>query len=156
MAWHFTEFYKAMYDRLTGDTTLTGLLGGSRIYSVRAPDAVQTYVVTQVQTSGTQDEAFRTMVRDYRIAITIINPAEATGNTDPLELQGQIAERIEGNWYEKAFGVAPDYGLARWTPTLSSWGCTPLELIDIQTLDAGANRLAMGLAFEVRITKEAV
>ena len=107
-----------MYDRLNGDATLGGLLNG--VYSIAAPDSDKTYVVTAIETAGTEDEAFRTLVREYRLAITIINPAEATGATDPLDLQGQIAERIEGNWYEKASGTNPDYGLARWTPTLTS------------------------------------
>ena len=159
MAWHYTEFYEAVYDRLSADATLGGLIQGA--WSVAAPEKmpdqtpVTTYVVTAIETAGTEDEGLRTLVREYRLAITIINPAEATGATDPLDLQGQIAERIEGNWYDKGFGVQPDYGLARWAPTLTSWDCTPLQLIDIQTLDAGKNRLALGMAFEVRITKGA-
>jgi len=160
MAWHFTELYKAIYDRFAADATLGGLIQGA--WSSRAPDTVgqgtpvTTYIVTNLQTAGAQDEAFRTLARTFRLAVTIIVPSEATGATDPIDLEGQIAARVEGNWEDKTFGVQPDYGLARWTPSLASWNCTTMNLIDIQSLDAGDNRRALGMAFEATVTKEAV
>lgn len=154
MAHHYTEFYKAVYDRFNADATLAGLIDGA--WSARAPDTAKTYIVTGIEVASAETEGFRTLARDVRLVLTIINPLESIGLVGPVETQGLIAHRVEGNWVEKAAGVQPDYGLDRWQPSLPSWDCTPIHLESMQTVDVGDNRFAMDMVFQAHITKEAV
>jgi len=141
MAYWLTELEKAIYDRLTGDTGIGGLLNagnelivthpngssaGVGVYNTIAPNASSGTVypcVTFIVTGATADDAFRTATRRVRVYVAVeverTNPSGTASAYNPLSRGALICQRIEGNWYEKAAGTAPDYGLDRFRPTLA-------------------------------------
>lgn len=152
MAHYHTEFYTIVNTRLTGDATLAALIDG--VFSVEAPDSAASYVGIQIQSTGRESNAFRTLGRDILCALTIVVPRNLTAEGYVTRM-GKIMERVEGNWYAKSFGVAPDFGLERWQGTLTGWDITPLRFVE--SIDVSdANVYAIGMTFECEITKEAI
>lgn len=154
MAYWLTELESAIYARLIGDTGSGGLLasgselvaahpGGSGlgIYRTMIPEASTGTVypcVTFMVGQASIDDAMRTATRACRVLFAVeVQRTGTSGATqfDPVARGAAIAQRVEGNWYEKAAGTAPDYGLDRWRPSLG--GGTTWES-DIMALESWA------------------
>jgi hypothetical protein len=138
MAFWLTELETALYDRIVADTATGGLFGTgaallaahpngshSGVYNTIIPEANSGTVypaVTFMVSAASNDDSLRTASRNVRVNIAVevqrTGPSGAT-QFNPLVRGAAILQRIEGNWYEKSAGTAPDYGLERWRPTLA-------------------------------------
>lgn len=134
MASDLPALWLAVYNRLTGDTGSGGLFNSGNelveaVYNTRPPIMPETptpfpYIVYSVFESSPEESAFRTRVWRRRVRFDVYVEMEANNTIDPLARGGLILRRLEGNWDEKAAGVAPDYGIDRFQPTLTGSGWT--------------------------------
>lgn len=165
MAYWLTELEKAIYDRLTGDTGSGGLfnvgnellathpLGSSAgvgVYNTQIPNAssgtVFPAIVFQV-TAAQGDDALRTATRQVRVYVSVevqrTNPSGTSSAYNPLSRGALILQRVEGNWYEKAAGTAPDCGLDRWKPDLGVGTTWVSDILAIESWSAAHDDMVL-------------
>jgi hypothetical protein len=113
---------KAVYDRLTADTTLTGLATGG-VFNRYGPETGQTteanspYVVFQV---GPGDATTNTTFGSdgFIMTVTVLIACLRTAGYDT---PSAMLERVFGNWSD---ANPQTFGLHRWQPTLSGTNWT--------------------------------
>lgn len=126
------ELAVAILARLTADTTLIGtgayLAAGSIKQVFAGEGASFPYMLFRLADARNIDAMrTRSMELDAIFDIYIEEQPRASTAPTPFARGSQIITRVLGNWDEKSYGVAPDYGLDRWQPTLSNWTANPLE-----------------------------
>jgi len=125
-----------MFSRLTTDAGLTALLASAAggIYQEMLPYNAQTPAVTFTIEANTPSDSFRAMVRVMSVQVSVWierQPATDAGIPVPMDYAQGIINRIIGNWPTKAAGIAPDFGLDRWTPAvLSPWAFSMMAHTD--------------------------
>lgn len=108
--------------RLTGDTTLTALLGAtSSVFNQYVPPDTAFPYVWYVIENSENVETFRTA--SIEVSFSVHWAVEERANAyDPIARARAIELRLFGDWYAQSAGTAPTYGLNRWQPTLSGSG----------------------------------
>lgn len=135
MSYYLPELFNAISDRLRGDSGAGGLTtiatGGVYLFEAPAAQSAPYVVIRLVTAPPAGSEGFRLRSRQVVIDVDVYAPSHASGTAN-LTKMANILDRIEGNWDEVATQASPQYGLDRWTPSISStgWTCTCMEYID--------------------------
>ncbi len=167
MASDLPYLWRAVYDRLTGDTGTGGLFATGAnlvraVYNTRAPMNAEgttafPYIVYSVFESDPSESAFRTRVWRRRIRFDVLVESEANNTIDPLARGADILRRVEGNWEDQVAGTAPTFGIDRWKPDISAGGWTA-DIFD--AVDSGEDHsfqdgyYAWFITFDIRCSKE--
>lgn len=165
MTWYSPQLEAAVRARLVADTGTGGLLNvGSplvtAVYAGYVPETTDSPYVTFRAGSAdfTERQGFRVRVAVTEVIVECVvpeKPATTSTISSPYDRLGKICDRVVGNWPAKAAGVEPDYGLDRWTPTLSGWECPELQLInDENASEEGVLRRI--LTFQVQVSQAGV
>ncbi len=120
--------WKAINDRLSGDSTLVALLANGSANSITcflptpANDANAAYpwVVYKLD-QHFPDDAFQTRVHTLRFEVHLYvqERPPSSVSADPMILLAKIHERVLGDWANQS--GAPSYGLDRFVPDPSSY-----------------------------------
>lgn len=143
----------AIYTRLTGDSTLTGLAtGGIRhFYSVASePENSQTPYVVFTLDLGEHKHTSRGEAWEIITNITVSCPRTTTFQTVT-----DIMERINGDATTRA-DITPSIGLHRWTPSLSgSWTAEMMACTDGTSLTTDPDWFHYTLEYRNWLSREA-
>lgn len=172
MGSYVPAIWKAVGDRLAGDSTLVALLAGGSANSITsfipspATDASAvypwvTFKIRNIAVSG--DEPFETRAHDIAFSVLLLvqeRPVSSV-STDPLITIAKIQERIVGDWSEQSTRV-PSYGLDRWQPDFTSYTgdaastYSPVQILYESTdCDAGEPGLHIwDMSFRLTINKQ--
>lgn len=133
MGIYVTALWKAINDRLGGDTTLVGLLANGSANSITnreplsASDSGTSYPCVSFSYQGSDvgrgDESEGFDVRVHRVTFEVhlyVQRVPPSGSTDPLTLAAKIGGRIHGDWEDQSNRI-PSFGLDRWQPSFSGY-----------------------------------
>lgn len=151
---NLADLASAVYTRLTGDSTLTGYLGGGirHFYNKSdQPENSKTAYAVYTLDIGDHEFSSRGSVWDIDTTVTVSVPRETTYAT-----QSAALERVYGDAEEQTT-VLPSFGLHRWTPTLASgnWTAGIMVCIDGSTLTTDPDWFHAALVFRCRLSREA-
>lgn len=126
------ELKKAVQTRLTGDSTLVGLLANSSsIYQdMGKPEAASMYpyLFLSFAPGATPNDGFRLNMSEVRFDVQSrvgTKQKYQSGVNDPDVQSDLILARVLGDWDAQTVGTGPTYGLDRWSPgSLGSTGYT--------------------------------
>ena len=132
---NITTVEKALRARLLADTGSGGLFASGAAlvngcYNTRAPsNATPPYIVYTVL-AAERVEGFELAMRTIGIDIDVYVPVESTTSalSDPINVGGQILDRLEGDWFVQSYPHNPTFGLNRHLLTLSGTTWTPDRL----------------------------
>lgn len=131
MSWH-PKLWEDVYDRLTGDATLTALV--TTITNVWAPAGSDYPYVYFLANATSTEEAFNAKTFDVSLDVHTFVAEQPEGAGDPLSTSSLILTRLEGDWHAQADRV-PTFGLDRYAPPLSASGWTASPLVHVGRQD---------------------
>lgn len=171
MGLYVPALWKAVGDRLAGDSTLVALLAGGSANSITsylpqpATDASASYpwvTFRLIDRSVAESEPFETRnhIVTFSVLLFVQERPVSSVSTDPLVTLAKIEERVLGDWSEQSTRV-PTYGLDRWQPDFSGHTgdavstYSPTEILYQGTSDQSeSGLLSWELSFQVQINKQ--
>ncbi len=118
---YYDAFDLALYNRLSGDSTLTAIVG-TRIFNTWAQavaEGAMPSVLYRRDTVQARTDAFNKRITAYAFYIDVFVEVYPTGGDayDGLAVGRSIIDRVQGPWPSSV-----TYGLDRWTPDITATG----------------------------------
>lgn len=159
MSWWY-EIKKAVQSRLTGDTTLTGLLSATNpiVDEIGTPETASMYpYLVRHWHDAAVDDTFSMSHFEQRFDVQArLGAKQSYGvSSSPMNRLDAILKRVVGDWEEQSSHSA-SYGLHRWSPgSLGSTGYTAVDcrLVGGPSTVQEDNVLGVAVTFAVNVYK---